>query len=646
MYKGHNQSDVVSASLICAFGISLLIVGCALNAKALAEAQDREPTTSASEPRIEVGVPVSLPVDGVVRQLKVSSAPDNPDNILVCTFENDVEHSRETSAAYGSFDGGSSWTMTLRDASSLWVSETSCTLGQRGRAYFVASASNTTRGGMGHQEGTTDVFRSLDGGLTWMGPRKYPFMDWTSLALGQPDGEGNQKVFLFANHLATGFGDFGEGAWVDGSPILAISEGNLRFGMPRVPDDGEGLVAAFPISSLSTEDGRVLSLVERVRGGSAIPDAIINAWDGRTYKAIGKIELPSQLGSPSFLSGQMAMDRSRKFPGRLYVAFPAIEGDRNTLQLGISDDNGKSWSVHTMLRGDVAGEAQRQSVFAAVAVNRDGVVGVEWLPPGGCPRFGISVDGGYSLADTIELSNCRVQKEREMLPSAVKAHLWTLNADLFHEDRNDTGPGFSTFVQGTTSLDFHMVADAAGGFHMFWVEMKEDGSLQLLTTRAVVRDRTVGPQLKRLDLSATKNISKSTVINVLRNTFDPMTATFSLDLTVGSVDEPTPFPTHLEVYTDHSECGNVTYLNPFGQSLNGHAVFRIGNPQPRVQLLPGQQTVPVHVDVRVPGCENLDGSLLDAGRKFRTPGKPLFSPLSVRFHVLSEDQVQGGAHPN
>ncbi len=112
----------------------------ALLSTPLAHGQER-PADQNSPPgrqAVKVGPAITLPVQGLALQLFASAAPDDPDRLLICTFEEDIQHARHPSAAYVSLDAGNTWMRTLVDANSDWVSETSCAAGSNGRAYFVA----------------------------------------------------------------------------------------------------------------------------------------------------------------------------------------------------------------------------------------------------------------------------------------------------------------------------------------------------------------------------------------------------------------------------------------------------------------------------------------------------------------------------
>src|SRR6267143_1380705 len=58
---------------------------------------------------IDIGPAIPLPVEGMPQQLWASASPDDPERLLVCTFEADPAHAQLLSAAYVSLDGGNTW---------------------------------------------------------------------------------------------------------------------------------------------------------------------------------------------------------------------------------------------------------------------------------------------------------------------------------------------------------------------------------------------------------------------------------------------------------------------------------------------------------------------------------------------------------
>lgn len=622
------------AAILTPFGIAITVT---LGTTLLCANGARRNSASPDEFTFEIGPPIPLPIPGYAMSLSVSAAPDNPDRLLVCTFED--EGVTRPSAAYVSLDAGSTWIRTLVDRSSRQVAEESCATGTGEQAYFVASASDTSHGGLKHENGTMEAFRSLDGGLTWTGPRRYPFVDYTALGVVSSGDTQKEIVYLFGNAVASGFGDTGDGGWLN-RQLMAISEDGLHYSSPKFPSDkfpSEQNSASYPIGAVVTTGGEVLVLF------AADQSYALYRSDHKGYGLVSTMRLPSR---SDLLSGQMAIDRNGTFRNRIYVAFPSVEDNRYVLRLAVSDDGGKTWRLKTLLRGGVAeslreanGEpypVERRSSFAAIAVNREGVVGLEWQPPGACPVFAISVDGGAEVAKTIPLGRCKEGEDPELQPASVESHLWTLNTYGYLQ--NQWQPGVSIYVESAPLWSVQIAADSIGRFHVFWDEQKHDGRIVLMSSTIVPHRERVPPD-RLLDLTAAKDVSLGAVFELRNYSFDPDTATFSMDLGVRYPDRATPYPALLELADSHSDCGKPAFLNPFAKSTLGAPIFRVPKGVRTTSLFPGDETLPIHLEVKVAGCENDHGTLMTLARRTARPYKPLFTPLSMQFRVFVLDKL-------
>src|SRR5262249_2565163 len=256
-----------------------------------------EEATSAAQPSfVETGSPVTLPTLGLVRGVQSSAAPDDENRLIVCTFESMDGQAKHASAVYVSLDRGNSWMRTLVDESSDWVSEPSCASGQAGRAYFATSASDTSRGSLSHARGLTETFRSLDGGLTWEHPQRYPFFDWTLLHVSSSRSEADERVYLLGNRIAQGFGGRGNGSWMPLHGPIALSDDGLTFDAPQFPEgfdakdsDRFGL---FPLGAVSFSEDETLfafgKLYPRLKA-----EYVFLRYSREGYRQVASIPLPA-----------------------------------------------------------------------------------------------------------------------------------------------------------------------------------------------------------------------------------------------------------------------------------------------------------------------------------------------------------------
>jgi hypothetical protein len=587
--------------------------------------------TRKDQASLEVGAPSVLPTLGRIWQVLAAAAPDNPDGLVACTFETDREHGREPSVLYASFDAGNTWMRTKVDHSSDWVSETSCAYGDRGRVYFADSASDTSHGGLDHERGTADVFRSRDGGLTWSDAEKYPFIDWTSLFTVAGTSE---KVYLFGNNVARGFGGKGNGEWVGKRGPMSISEDGSPFGPPVFPaippeKDKYGL---FPLGAVGLPDGAVLMLFGKLTVPRSDSEYVLYKSDQNGYRPFSRIALPK--GNLPSLGARLAVDKSSRFPGRLYVALSNEENGRSVLVLAVSDDGGTTWQSKSLLEGHTLSEPKLiRGGFAGVAVDRTGVVGIEWATSEDCPVFVISLDGGESVGEPLPLGGCKDEIASEAAPGYAANQFWPLSGDS----------NFAVMMHPRLFGSADLVADAAGRFHPFWVEVTPGGNLSLQTESITVRGQPA-PKEPAPNLATFLDLTKDVTVRLVGEQFNPHSATFDLDVAVqnSSKQDNVIYPSLIEVTQGSSDCGRVSYLNAAFTSSNGSPVLRIPTAGAH-ELLPGERTLPVHLRVRVEGCENDRGQLVALSRKGLQEFGRFFAPLRMQFRVVGPKPEHGSS---
>jgi hypothetical protein len=566
------------------------------------------------------------------KHIWVSAAPDDPDRLIACLEEADSAHVSRHVVAYVSLDGGNTWMATLDDRESDWVSEASCAAGRSGSAYVGAGVSNTQQGAPFHQRGTTEIFRSFDEGLHWSPARRLPFVDWTSLASTR------EKVYLFGHLLAEGIGDQGTGNWrKETRPLFVSRDKGETFSPPLFPSDQDNAFrGGYPMGSIVTDDGTVLalymqSLAPRPTNHPKAGYAIYRVTD-KSFEKISEVSIPQEMEYVEAFAAQLAIDLSALHRGRLYLAFSGMAAGRAAMALAISDDLGKKWNTRIVFRGDDVPPPELRidlSPLAGVAVNRDGVVGVEWMPPNGCPLFAVSADGGDSLSKLGMLGNCSERDPASLRGLAAAKSLFALSFVNTRPGTSDAGaPGFSFRVDPSLVWSTQVVADAAGRFHVFWPERQFDGSAAILT--AVVSTTLASERTVSLDRM--ENLSARTVIRVLENRFDPLSATFGIDVAAkNDSDEPIPYPAFLEAYRESSDCGRVAYLNSQAVSSTSRPVYLVPSPPHTDFLMPGESSLPVHLQIHIDGCQSNQPSLFDRSRVRDSESERFFDLIWVHL---------------
>jgi hypothetical protein len=624
------RPGTMSVAIVLAAGMSLLPA-------AITGQESTRESMERGEQIVTAAVP--MPLTGVAEQVWSFAAPDDADRLLVCTFENDGGRARHVSAAYLSLDGGSSWVQTLLDDHSEWVSETSCASGREGKAYFAAGVSDTSLGEPRHQAGTTEIYRSLDGGLHWATPHGLPFLDWTTLVAGNDDSSAKEDIFLFGHRIAGGVGDRGNGAWMEQVRTALVSHDGGRSFSPPIypPDQGESRrTGTFPISAAVRSNGSVLILFAEGTGPEATERGLaLYRLDENGYRKVSTLPLAATFDHVEALGSQMTLDRNGSHSDRLYVSVPAVRSGRAVLGLAVSDDDGKTWRTNILLRGEEIlgrGAAVSTSV-AGVAVNKDGTVGIEWLRSDGCPIFAASTDGGASVMESHTLGTCKPEDSGTSLRAAAASKMTGWNSPSAEATAvgREHLPGFTFRVDTSVFVSLRISADRSGRFHVFWPEVQPDGSTTLLT--AAIEKRPM--KAREFYLRKESELTDHCVVEVIRQRFDTGTATFAIDAVIKNVsDVGILYPGILEIHEGISDCGKIRYLNSAGFSGGGKAIFGVPIPPEVTHLRPGDRTLPIHMQIQVQGCEASQGSLFERSRGMTRGGQDWFYALSASVRVF------------
>ena len=235
--------------------------------------------------------------------------PQSNDNLIVCGYRaNQRTGTGYEGYVYQSRDGGRTWREVLVDASSQWVSEESCAFGSANQAYFVAGASDTSRGEPLHEYGNMHLYHSADGGRTWRTVQVSPFMDWTSMAVDTGHGPHRNTLYIFADSVASG-----TGGWLydDRSAVLAVRHElpTLSFSITNgnfsVKTGGKA-TARLPEGSVVLNDGSVLTVFSGDR------DAY-NATSGKNT-TIFSVELGISRDGGKTLTRTSVYQKSRAIP--------------------------------------------------------------------------------------------------------------------------------------------------------------------------------------------------------------------------------------------------------------------------------------------------------------------------------------------
>lgn len=367
-------------------------------------------------------------------------------------------------AGFRSTDGGGTWSRVPFSACRIdpWLS-----FGSDG-SLFLACLGNGS---------PLAVYRSADGGQTWGGPIPVPVtgggVDRPVLSAGPSPSSRQEIVYV-------GFGQSfpapGLRSPVYG-PVVSLSPGGRTFPEPvLLPHDN---LTQQPFESAVLSSGAYALFFMDYADQHEEPLVHRRTWMVKSKDGGRTWSLPAlvfeQAGRE--MPWSVAVDRSRAHRDRLYLAVdgwwqrrsgapdPALQSPRGGLFLLISDDGGESWRAAATITDAPPGA---DAATPAIAVNRDGVVGVAWYDTRRNPRgecfdlyFTASLDGGATF-----LPNVRVTPE----PSCPRA--------------SDRQRGVAT--RWPFGGDYSgLAAGADGRFHLFWAD-SSSGIYQVRTATAQV----------------------------------------------------------------------------------------------------------------------------------------------------------------
>jgi hypothetical protein len=185
---------------------------------------------------------------------------------------------------------------------------------------------------------------------------------------------------------------------------------------------------------------------------------------------------------------QLAVDaRSHRYRDRIYVVWGDARSGRSRLLFSYSSDRGRRWSVPRPVDPNApAGAVQYQP---AIAVNRDGVVGVTWfdtrhsdgrsMAHGYDQYFAASVDGGESFEAPVRVSSVTSMPfgagNMRFIPYTYRLDVDSMRVVLLS--------AANTWGSGGDYMG--LAADTDGVFHPLWTDSRE-GTFQLFSARVTV----------------------------------------------------------------------------------------------------------------------------------------------------------------
>lgn len=470
-----------------------------------------------TSPIIEVGRNVQVSsgrADEAHYEVLLSAEPTNPGYLLgsSMTVPKGPGHRMFDTVVYASTDGGATWKETLHVGEGWQVADPTCAFGPGGAAYvtFLIPGDPETR-----KASRMVFYRSSDYGFTWAEPLALPLIDREYLTVDHSGGKYAGRIYLHGtghvNSIAPEGGkrvsdidifrslDGGK-SFVGPAKLAAMEEGHVVEGMGNGVVLSDGTFIAVTGELLQEKNyfqrppfnpiGRILAITSEDGGETYGPARKINDWFVNFDHKVTSGLVPVVAADTS----------SGPFKDRVYVVWPDLRNGRLQVLLSYSSDKGKTWSA-PVVASDEPGNPDDtdapDSGMPTVAVNAAGVVGVMWYDRrdnadnlGYWPRFAASLDGGMSF-----LPSVRISEGRSDLSDLKRIPLYSapgsrgggsfVGASKTAPLSLMLGVGLMIFSGGHTS---GLAATADGVFHPLWIDNRS-GISQVWTTSIKVREK-------------------------------------------------------------------------------------------------------------------------------------------------------------
>jgi hypothetical protein len=276
--------------------------------------------------------------DGWHPWYELKSDPENANNLIICGTKWDAQRNAALGFVYASADGGRSWSAVLEDRSTTWVTEQSCAFGPNHTAYFVSEASRVIDGVTYHQQGTTRLYASTDGGRSWRETLKTGWADWSTSAVSSTSG----KLYTFFNSSSTIEPGRGWGSSV--GLLIFSADGKTVAGPffnPAMQDRGYNGV--YPSYAVALKSGAVVALYHALLpGGNEADLGIVRAAPSPepTLETTMISRTRLEKGCQLLDKGSLAYDSQSN---RLFVLFGDGCENRQAV-LASSEDEGRTWT--------------------------------------------------------------------------------------------------------------------------------------------------------------------------------------------------------------------------------------------------------------------------------------------------------------
>jgi hypothetical protein len=498
---------------------------------------------------------------------------------------------------YTSLDSGASWkttlTMTERDA---MMGDPAVAFGCDGAAYVAAIRSSKV-GTATVDRQTTLVYRSADGGRSWLPPTVLPWSDREYVSVDCTNSKFRGRIYIFGNRGI----DTIDGGDLSGSAIFTSVDGGRTFSEKIIAPES-GHQSSCQGNPVILSDGTFIAPFRDIATGKdeSFVRVIRSDDGGKTFsKAITVARITGKCQPMSF-----AVDSSAGlFRDRIYGVWTDERFGRSVIMLSYSSDKGVTWSEPIVVNDDeqfTDGRKGPDDFMGTVAVNREGVVGAMWYDRRDSTnnrdwwvRFAASSDGGKSFQPSVRVSEAPFTNDLTKIRT-LEFQSWGGGEDVASTLTINAGPSRSYYGGDTAGL----AVTPDGAFHPLWIDNRT-GTPQVWTAKVTVNRNALIDQARKSQNPV--DVTRRFRFAFSNPRYDPATRIISSEVYLVSTSAST---------VRGPLSARVTFLRPEAEIMNADnkrsgrgATWTFDSATADKEIAAGTRTLPRTIQLRVANKE-------------------------------------------